>query len=57
MHDQLVEPAERVNISTVRATTAAISGDLAAAEVVLSRGTMIDTVRDDLEARVMKGLV
>jgi phosphate transport system protein len=36
-----------------RATTAVVSGDLGAAEEVISQDAVIDTVRDDIEARVV----
>ncbi|WP_407647080.1 PhoU domain-containing protein [Actinacidiphila soli] len=36
-----------------RATTAVVSGDLGAAEEVISQDAVIDTVRDDLEVRVV----
>jgi phosphate transport system protein len=56
VHDQLVELAALVTKAMVRATTAVVSGDLDAAEEVISQDAVIDAARDDLEARVMSVL-
>jgi phosphate transport system protein len=53
VHVQLVELAVLVTNAMGRATTAVVSGDLPAAEEVISQDAVIDTVRDDLEARVV----
>jgi phosphate transport system protein len=50
---QLVELAVMVTNAMGRATTAVVSGDLGAAEEVISQDAVIDTVRDDIEARVV----
>jgi phosphate transport system protein len=52
VHDQVVELAVLVTKAIGRATTAVVSGDLGAAEEVISQDAVIDAARHDLEARV-----
>jgi phosphate transport system protein len=56
VHVQLVQLAVLVTNAMGRATTAVVGGDLGAAEEVISQDAVIDTVRDDLDARVMSVL-
>jgi phosphate transport system protein len=53
VHDQVVELAVLVTNAIGRATTAVVSGDLGAAEEVISQDAVIDAAREDLEARVV----
>jgi phosphate transport system protein len=53
LHVQLVALAVMVTDAMGRATTAMVSGDLGAAEEVISQDAVIDTVRDDIEVRVV----
>ncbi|TJZ96286.1 phosphate signaling complex protein PhoU [Actinacidiphila oryziradicis] len=56
VHDQLVGLAALVTKAMVRATTAVVSGDLDAADEVISQDAVIDAARDALDARVMSVL-